>query len=193
MRLAILDHGHTLGTKVMFALIRAMSRQPVLDVIKLTQYRPHFYGRPMSAITQEAMRRPSSWSVGDRELMGAVVAQANHSEWCTQAHAAVARRAYHDEPKVAAVLANLETAPIAEPLRATLRLLQQLTRDETVAASDMRTVLAAGVSREQVADALAVFFALNTISRLAVAFEFSVPSRAAFDAGAKYVLARGYR
>jgi hypothetical protein len=36
----------------------------------------------------------------------------------------------------------------------------------------MRAVLAAGVSREQIEDALAVCFAFNTIGPLADAFEF---------------------
>ena len=39
MRLAILDSGHGFGTRALFALIRAVSRQPVLDVIKLVKYR----------------------------------------------------------------------------------------------------------------------------------------------------------
>lgn len=70
MRLAILDSGHSLGTKALFALISAASRQPVLDVIKLVKYRPDFYGRPMQRVTHEAMRGPSAWSVGDRLAVG---------------------------------------------------------------------------------------------------------------------------
>lgn len=35
MRLEALDSGHSLGTKALFAVIRAMSRHPVLDIIKL--------------------------------------------------------------------------------------------------------------------------------------------------------------
>jgi len=77
MRLAILDSGHRLTTKVLFALIRAASRQPVLDVIKLVKYRADFYGSPMQGVTHEAMRGPSSWSVGDRELMAALIARTN--------------------------------------------------------------------------------------------------------------------
>jgi hypothetical protein len=57
----------------------------------------------------------------------------------------------------------------------------------------MRTVLSSGVSREQIEDALAVCFAFNITARLANAFGFALPSREAFDAGAKYLLARGYR
>jgi hypothetical protein len=86
MRLAIIDSGHGFGTKVFFALIRAISRQPVLDVIKLVKYRADFYGKPMQGVTHEAMRGPSAWSVGDRELMAAFIAKTNKCEWCTKAH-----------------------------------------------------------------------------------------------------------
>jgi AhpD family alkylhydroperoxidase len=91
MRLAILDSGHGFGTKALFALIRTVSRQPVLDVIKLVKYRADFYGGPMQGVTQGAMRGPSAWSVGDRELMAAFVAKTNRCEFCTKAHLAVAQ------------------------------------------------------------------------------------------------------
>ena len=193
MRLPILDSGHGFGTKALFALIRAVSRQPVLDAVKLVKYRADFYGAPMGRLTHEAMRGPSAWSVGDRELMAAIVAKTNDCEWCTQAHAAVARRAYGDAAKVSAVLSDLDAAPIEEPLRATLRMLRKLTREHRVDAADIRAVLAAGASRQQIEDALAVCFAFNTMGRLADAFGFFMPEPSAFEAGAKYLLARGYR
>jgi AhpD family alkylhydroperoxidase len=112
MRLAILDSGQGFGTKVLFALIRTISRQPVLDIIKLVKYRADFYGGPMQRVTQEAMRGPSAWSVGDRELMAAFVAKTNECEWCTKAHAAVAEGAYRDGKKVSRVLSDLETSAI---------------------------------------------------------------------------------
>src|SRR5262249_53436220 len=117
----------------------------------------------MQGVTHEAMRGPSSWSVGDRELMAALIARTNGRDWCTKAHSAVAERAFRDKAKVSAVLSDLETAPIEEPLRATLRMLRKLTREHRVDATDMRALLAVGVSREQVEDALAVGFAFNTI------------------------------
>ena len=193
MRLRILDSGHGFGTKTLFALIRTVSRQPVLDVIKLVKYRPDFYDKPMAAITQDAMRSPSTWSVGDRELMAAFVAKTNQCEFCTKAHSAVAQGAYRDGKKVSAVLSDLSSAPIWEPLRATLLMLGKLTRERTVDADDMRAVLSAGASRQQIEDALAVCFSFNVIGRLADAFGFFVPGHEAFEAGAIYLLARGYR
>ena len=194
MRLRILDSGHGLGTKALFALIRTVSRQPVLDVVKLVKYRTDFYGGPMQGVTQEAMRGPSTWSVGDRVLMAAFVAKTNHCEFCTKAHLAVAQGAYHRDGKVVSdLLSDLDTATIEEPLRATLLMLGKLTREHTVDADDMRTVLAAGASRRQIEDALAVCFSFNVIGRLADAFGFFVPAPKAFEAGAKYLLARGYR
>jgi uncharacterized peroxidase-related enzyme len=193
VRLAILDSGHSLGTKALFAFIGAVSRQPVLDAVKVVKYRADFYGKPMSRIAQDVMRGPSAWSVGDRELMAALVAKTNECEWCTKAHSAIAERAYGNVTKVSAVLADVETAAIEEPLRATLRMLRKLSREHSVDADDMRAVLDTGASREQIEQALAVCFAFNTMSRLADAFGFFLPSPKAFDAGAKYLLARGYR
>ena len=193
MRLAILDSGHSFGTKALFAFIRAVSRQPVPEVVKLVKYRPDFFGTPMQRVVQQAMRGPSTWSISDRELMAAFVSKVNECEFCTKAHTAVAARAYHDEAKVSAALSDIETAAIEEPLRATLRLLRKLTREHALDADDIRAVLAAGVSRAQIRDALAVCFAFNTMDRLADTFEFFVPGQAAFEAGAKFLLKRGYR
>ena len=193
MRLAILDSGHGFWTKALFAFIRAVSRQPTPEALKLIAYRSDFFGTHSKKITHEAMRGSSAWSVGDRELMAAFVSTANECEYCIKAHSAVSARAYQDAAKVSATLSDLETAPIEEPLRATLRLLRKLTIEQSVDADDMRAVLVAGASREQVEDALAVAFAFNATNRLADAFRFSVPGPDAFEAGAKFLLARGYR
>jgi AhpD family alkylhydroperoxidase len=139
------------------------------------------------------MRGPSDWSVGDRELMAAYVSKVNESAFCVGAHTATARGAYQDGPRVAAVLADLESAPIEDGLRATLRMLGKPTAEGKLTAEDMREVLAAGVSPRQIEDALAVCAAFNIIDRLADAFGFELLSPEGYEAGAKYLLKRGYR
>lgn len=193
MRLEVLNSGYRPGTKLLFAVIRLFSGQTVPDAAKLVFYRPDFYGAQAKRLTHEAMRGPSAWSVGDRELMAAYVSKVNDSAFCIGAHTATASQAYQDGAKVQAVLTDLESAPAEEPLRATLRMLGKLTAEGEVSADDMREVLSAGVSPEQIEDALAVCVAFNTTDRLADAFGFEVLSPEGFEAGAKYLLKRGYR
>ena len=191
MRLAILDHGHGVRAKAMFALIRVFSGHPVVDAVKLALYRPSFYRG--GGLTQEAMRGPSDWSVADRELMAAFVSKVNNTEFCIAAHTATSALAYKDGAKVSAALADLETAPLTEPLRSTLRMLGKLTRENNLDVDDISRVLSAGVSEQQIKDALAVAFAFNVTDRLADVFDFAIDDPAAIKAGAKYLLGRGYR
>jgi AhpD family alkylhydroperoxidase len=193
VRPGVLDHGYGVGAKVLFRLIRLMSGHPVPDAAKITFYRSDFYGTHAKRFTHEAMRGRSTWSVGDRELMAAYISKVNDSPFCVGAHTATAAGAYQDRERVTAVLADLDSAPIDEGLRAALGMLGKLTRERTLSADDIRAVLSAGVSHQQIEDALAVNFAFNTIDRLANAFAFDVLRQDGFEAGAKYLLRRGYR
>jgi uncharacterized peroxidase-related enzyme len=189
MRLAILDHGHRLRTKALLRMIRLVSRQPVVDAVKLAFYRPEFYGG--GPLTNEAMRGPSAWSIGERELMAAYISKANDCPLCVAAHTATSNLCYDDDT-AAATLADLETAPISEPLRAMLRLLGKLTREHSIDADDVRAVVAAGVTPDQIKDALAVSLVFNITDRLANAFDFEVAGPAAMAAGARHLVKRGY-
>ena len=81
MRLRVLDRGHTWKWKALFALIRLMSGHRAPDVVKTLRYRPEFFGQQMRALFHEVMRGPSTWTVGDRELMAAFVSKANACEF----------------------------------------------------------------------------------------------------------------
>jgi len=73
-------------------------------------------------------------------------------------------------------------------------MLRTLTRTHAVTAGEMRALLAAGVTADQIRDALAVAFCFNVIDRLADTFAFHVPEPAAFKFAAKMLLGkRGYR
>jgi uncharacterized peroxidase-related enzyme len=193
MRLGILNDGYGFGTKLLFSLIRLFSRQPVPDAARLTFYRPDFYGSYSKALTHEAMRGPSDWPVAERELMAAYVSKVNDCPFCIGAHTATASLAAGNEVTVAAALADLDSAPVGEGLRATLRMLGQLTRDGHLSTEDVRAVLETGVSRQQVEDALVICYAFNVTNRLANAFGFEVMNPEGYRAGAKYLLRRGYR
>ena len=48
-----------------------------LGVLKTLYYRPELFGRPYSSALDAAMRGPSDWSAGERELMAGYVSHLN--------------------------------------------------------------------------------------------------------------------
>lgn len=68
MRLAVVDHGHAPAETAMLAEIRERSGGEPLGVVKTLLYRPELFGTPFSETLDHAMRGPSEWSAGEREL-----------------------------------------------------------------------------------------------------------------------------
>jgi alkylhydroperoxidase family enzyme len=93
------------------------------------------------------------------------------------------------------VLDDYTTAPITEPLRATLGLLKTMTLAHTsLSADDVRAVMRAGVSKQEIAEALEVAYLFNIYDRLADAMGWDVPAIAGgyYQVAAKRLLTRGY-
>jgi hypothetical protein len=59
------------------AVTRAYTGDPTVDVVKTLHYRPELFGGPFSAAVDDAMRGPSDWSPGERELFAAFVSGLN--------------------------------------------------------------------------------------------------------------------
>ncbi|HSQ32538.1 MAG TPA: hypothetical protein VLN49_21935 [Gemmatimonadaceae bacterium] len=92
------------------------------------------------------------------------------------------------------MLADYTTAPIDEKLRAMLGLLVKFTLEhETLAADDVRAVLARGVSREAVRDAFYVAFLFNTYDRLADSLGWALPGDRYYPKAGRFLLKFGYR
>ena len=77
MRLANVQKGDGLKPRLIFGVMRAMSGFRAPDVIRTLMYRRSFFGAHHSAHTQEVMRGPSAWTVGERELFAAFVSRLN--------------------------------------------------------------------------------------------------------------------
>jgi hypothetical protein len=58
-------------------MIRERSGHEPLGVVKTLMYRPEVFGRPFSEALDEAMRGPSEWSAGERELFAAFTSLLN--------------------------------------------------------------------------------------------------------------------
>jgi hypothetical protein len=76
MRLQKVHTGHRLRDKAMLAMMRLiMGHAP--GVVRTLMYRKEFFGTPWTALTQQVMRGPSPWSVGERETFAAYVSRLN--------------------------------------------------------------------------------------------------------------------
>lgn len=92
------------------------------------------------------------------------------------------------------MLDDWRTAPIAEPLRATLGFLAKLTLTPAdVTPADAAAVLAAGVSEVALEDAIYVCTMFCIIDRVADTLEFYLPDEAGYLQDAASLLKRGYR
>jgi alkylhydroperoxidase family enzyme len=85
------------------------------------------------------------------------------------------------------------TAPVTPQLRATLGFLETMTlRPGELGPDDAKAVLAAGVSRAGLVDAIHVCALFNMIVRLADSLGWDVPPAESFAARADAMLAGGY-
>ncbi|MBM3268500.1 MAG: hypothetical protein FJZ01_12695 [Candidatus Sericytochromatia bacterium] len=94
------------------------------------------------------------------------------------------------------MLADHTTAPIDARLRATLDYLRLMVQEpESLGPADARAALAAGVTREALADAINVAYLFAIYDRLADALGWDVPPEGSgfYESAARMLLWRGYR
>jgi uncharacterized peroxidase-related enzyme len=95
---------------------------------------------------------------------------------------------------VRAVLADYRTAPIPEKLRAMLGFLEKLTLNPAaVGPDDVAPLRAAGLTDEEIEDAIHVCALFNVINRVADTLGFDEADAKGYQAGARMLLKSGYR
>ena len=76
MRLQKVHRGHRFREKAILTVMRFMMGHAP-GVVRTLFYRKEFFGQPFSELTQQVMRGPSPWSVGEREIFAAFVSRLN--------------------------------------------------------------------------------------------------------------------
>jgi len=76
VRLQKVHTGHRFREKAILTIMRLMVGHAP-GVVRTLFYRKEFFGQPFSRLTQQVMRGPSPWSVGEREIFAAFVSRLN--------------------------------------------------------------------------------------------------------------------
>lgn len=192
MRLPEIDRGDGVGNRLLIGFISLVSGMRLPDAARVAFYHKAFFNGSMGAWTQKALRGPSAWTVGERELMAAMVAKWNSCPFCVGAHGAIAAKEM-SRHLVNEALGNYRTVELPVGLKATLVFLEKLTLNPAeVTIADARGVLDAGVTRDALEGAIAVASIFAIITRYANALAFAIPSEAEFDKAGDMLLKRGY-
>jgi uncharacterized peroxidase-related enzyme len=192
MLLSEIDRDGRTNDRLLNRFISLASGVRLPDASRVAFKNKAFFGVSMGAWTQTAMRGPSAWSIGEREMMATMVAKWNGCAFCADVHGAVAAK-HLGRATVDAVLSDYYAAPISEGLKVTLEFLEIMTlRPEKLTQEDAKAVLSSGISAESLTDAIAICAVFNLLSRYANALDFSLPTAEKLHRMADTLVKMGY-
>ena len=132
----------------------------------LLAFRPEI-APALGAFTDELMHAPNSLTQAERELIAARVSHLNDCTFCRESHAAIA--VCHldgDERLVASIVADPESAPISEKLRALLALAGRVQRGgRAVGDGDVARARAEGATDREIHDTVLIAAAFCMFNR----------------------------
>lgn len=147
-----------------------MSYLPSLpgDAVLLDVFRAYPQtARPLLDYHQALLRGPSPLTVAERELIAAYVSGLNACRYCHGVHAATAEAFGIGAGTMSALLADVSTAPVPEPMKPLLRYAGKLTLTPAkITPGDAGAVLAAGWPEQALHDTVAVCGLFNPMNRL---------------------------
>ena len=160
----------------------------------LLRYRPET-GRPLMQLAEVLLRGPNSLTPGERELIAAYVSALNDCDYCRDAHSATAAAQLPDgHSLVDQVLADPSTAPIADKLRALLRIAAATRRDgREVTAALVKDARAAGATDVEIHDTVLIAAAFSMFTRYVDGLGTTAPDDpAAYLPSAARITRNGY-
>jgi uncharacterized peroxidase-related enzyme len=169
--------------------LRSLPQQPVMRDL----YRAYpATCRPLGELTEAAMRGPSPFSQGQRELIAAYVSGLNACVYCHGTHVAVAEACGVAPDLVKALLADIETAPLEAKMKPVLRYARKLTLSPArVTEADAAAVYGAGWGDDALYATALVTALFNFYNRLVDGVGLDLPDGYVPEA-AKRLSSKGY-
>lgn len=123
--------------------------------------------RPLLDYHQALLRGPSPLTVAERELIAAYVSGLNACRYCHGVHEATAQAFGIGDATVAALLTDVNTAPVPDRMKPLLRYAGKLTLSPAkITPADAEAVLTVGWAEQALYDAVAVCGLFNLMNRL---------------------------
>lgn len=153
---------------------------------------PDIYG-PYSEMSQALMNGPSPLSPAQREVILAFAAGVSGNSFVFTGHSAVAYAWGVEQGLLDALVADLDTAPVDEPLRALLRFVRKLMLEPTeMQQEDAGAVFAAGWDQDALHSAVAVAGRAAFMHRLVAGCGFNPLDPQVAASHAKKRVEKGY-
>lgn len=123
--------------------------------------------KPLIEFHEVLLRGPSPFTEGERELIAAYVSALNECRYCRGVHTATAERLGSAQGAVAALVDDIDAAPIDRRMKPVLRYARKLTQSPGgVAQADAEAVFAEGWNETALYHAIAVTALFNFMNRL---------------------------
>jgi uncharacterized peroxidase-related enzyme len=162
-------------------------------ILSLFEFDPEAAG-PLTQLAQTVLRRPSTLTAAERELIATYVSTLNGCQFCAGTHAAAARHLLgEDAALVEQVRADPATAPISRKMRALLAVAARVQRGGR--AEDGAEVEAArreGASDHEIHDAVLIAAAFCMYNRYVDGLATLIPSHGEMDGIGARLAASGY-
>lgn len=166
IRLPVIERGREWRALALRPVLRWLFGPPTPGLVKVLLYRYGFFGKPVGRYGQAALRGPSRWSVGERELFAAVVSVGNRCGYCARVHGAIARLLLGDR-MVDDVVHGRALDCVNPGVAAMVPFLRRLSRGlDQLDASDVRALRCAGLDDEQILEAVHAAVLLEICNRV---------------------------
>jgi uncharacterized peroxidase-related enzyme len=138
----------------------------VPGIRSLVMFRPET-GKPLYELAQVLLRRESTLSEAERELIAAYVSKRNGTMFCMMSHAAASRALYGDEKKIVDdVLEDMEHARVSNKMKALLSIAGKVQiLGKEVTQQDVDAARNESASDEEIHDTVLIAAAFSMFNR----------------------------